>query len=519
MKKILLLNFMFCILFSAFSQTTFQKTYGGGLSEAGNFIVQTADGGYAVCGLRQIPFSYADGYLLRLSAVGDTLWTNMSIGPTDVTAYAITQTADQGYVVAGFYDEQFVGGRDVYLEKRDSIGNLLWLYKYGGGMTDEGYAMQQTSDNGFIIAGMTRSFGSGNADMYIVKTDNSGNLLWTQVFGHSGNEYAYSIKETSDGGFIIAGKGSVGAGGTDMLLVKTNSTGNILWSKTFGTTANEDGYSVEQTNDSGFIIAGSNGVTSGYYNVLLIKTDTSGTLQWSKTYTNLLHNYGKSVRQTADGGYVIAGYTDNTGINSADAYLVKTDGSGNMLWSKTYGVATWTELAYCVQQTNDGGYILSGYTNTASNGHDVYIVKTDSQGNSGCNEAAGSTTVNTISLQVMPDTLSVSSGGAMDLDNPQISSEGTFATLCLITGNDETSRSENQISIYPIPSASEVTLNFRREASRDVLLRNMLGEILFAVTASAVQLKIDMRDFPKGIYFVSARDEKNNLVVRKIVKM
>jgi hypothetical protein len=384
--------------------------------------------------------------------------------------------------------------------------------------------MQPTLDNGFIIAGMTRSFGSGNADMYLVKTDNSGNLLWTHTFGHTGNEYAYSVDETTDGGFIITGKASVGAGGTDMMLVRTDPAGNIIWAKAYGTTANEDGYSVEQTPDGGYIVAGSTGITSGYYDMLLVKTDSSGNLQWAKTYTNLLHDYGKSVRQTNDGGYIIAGYTDNTGITSADGYLVKTDSNGGLLWSKTYGMSSWEELIYCVQQTSDGGYVLSGYTNTTSNGHDVYIVKTDSQGTSGCNEAAGSTTVNTPVLQVTIDILAVSSGGVMAVSTPLLSGEGTFATICLVTGSDERAQNENQISVYPNPSPGMVTILFNDyvpEAGDKLLITNPLGQTVNVFELEAGQRKLELNlegDHVKRIYFVTVI-KKSGILRGKIISI
>jgi hypothetical protein len=442
----------------------------------------------------------------------------MAIGPSDVADYSIIQTEDQGFVVAGYYDDGLNFAREMFLQKMDASGNVTWLYRYGTSMLDECHAMQETSDGGFILAGLTRGFGAGNNDMFLVKTNSSGIPEWSRAYGHTGNDYAYAVKQTSDGGYIVSGKGTTGLGGTDLMLLRTDATGNITWSKSFGTAQNEDGYSVQQTADGGFIVTGSTGPSSAV-NLLLVKTDSSGTLQWAKTYASLVHNYGRCVRITSDGGYVIAGYTDNTGITSADGYLVKTDNNGNLIWSRTYGIGSWEELLYCVVETADGGYILSGYTNTAANGHDVYVVKTDNQGISGCNEADGLTTVNTPTLQEMNDSLSFSSGGGMYVSTPQLSIEGTYSTLCLVTNTNETVPVLNTVSVFPNPSGGIATVSFKDysvEAGDKICITNTLGQVTQAYELSAGQqtLQIDFKD-SKGIYFITLTG-KAGIVAAKV---
>jgi hypothetical protein len=510
MKKLILCTLIFINL-QVFSQATFQKTYGGGLSELAYSIIQTADGGYALCGLRSIPFYYSDGYVLRLDSEGDTIWTNMAVGSSDVGDYSILQTDDQGYMIAGYWDDGLNNAREMYLEKRDTSGNSLWLYRYGAGMLDEGYCVQQTTDDGYILSGMTRSFGAGGSDMYLVKVNSIGTPEWSHTYGHSTNDYAYAVSPTNDGGYILTGKGSAGAGGTDMLLVKTDDLGNIEWSKTIGTAFNEDAYSVQQTSDGGFIAAGSTASSGGSVNLLMVKTDSLGSLLWAKTYSSLAHNYGRCVRLTSDGGYIVAGYTDNTGITSADGYVVKTDDSGNLLWSRTYGIGTWEELLYCVIETNDGGYMFSGYTNTAANGHDVYVIKTDNMGISGCNEADGLTTVNTPSLQVTNDSLSVSAGYIMYVSTPQLNVEGTFSTLCLLTNTKETAL-EEQLSVFPNPSDGIITVSLSDnliEEETEVLITNTLGEVVQTskIANGKQQVEVDFTD-RTGIYFITVSGKK-----------
>src|SRR6185436_10296148 len=187
------------------------------------------------------------------------------------------------------------------------------------------------------------------------------------------------------------------AGATDVYLIKTDSTGNLLWSKTFGGTDEEVGFSTQQTSDGGYIIAGYYGsVGGGGFQIYLLKTDANGGLVWSKTFSG--GGVGFSVQQTMDGGYIISGFNGNS---NASICLIKTDANGNLLWSKTFG-GTNEDWAGSVQQTADGGYVITGYTrNFGSGGYcDIYLIKTDSSGNSGCNQGNLNTIATVPSTQV-----------------------------------------------------------------------------------------------------------------------
>ncbi|MEO0049813.1 MAG: hypothetical protein ABIK42_01550, partial [candidate division WOR-3 bacterium] len=179
---------------------------------------------------------------------------------------------DGGYIIAGGTEY------DVYLIKTDANGNLLWERTFGGENDDWGCSVQQTSDGGYIIAGFTMSFGAGDWDVYLIKTDGNGNLLWERTFGGENDDRGYSVQQTSDEGYIIAGyTWSFGAGRADVYLIKTDDNGNPLWQKTFGGSSWDDGFSIQQTLDGGFIIAGSTGsFGAGNCDVYLIKTDSEG---------------------------------------------------------------------------------------------------------------------------------------------------------------------------------------------------------------------------------------------------
>jgi len=255
-------------------------------------------------------------------------------------------------------------------------------WTYGGSGVDRGSSVQQTSDGGYIIAGRTYSFGAGMEDVYLIKTDANGNEVWYKTYGE--NEWAggYSVQQTSDGGYIIAGwTWSFGAD-DDAYLIKTDANGNTVWTKTFGGSDQDVGYSVQQTSDGGYIIAGwTDSFGAGMLDVYLIKTDANGNTVWTKTFGGSEWEEGNSVQQTSDGGYIIAGYTESFGAGESDVYLIKTNANGDTIWTKTYG-GTNDDEGYSVQQTSDGGYIIASGTNSFGAGEsDVYLIKTDANGN------------------------------------------------------------------------------------------------------------------------------------------
>lgn len=348
---------------------------------------QTADGGYIAVG-----YAWSNGaaessdvYLLKIDGDGNKTWAKTFGGGDWDHAVSVRQTADEGYIISG-HTKSFSAGDDydAYLIKTDSAGNETWFKTFGGTNYETGRSVVQTADGGYIIAGQTKSSDDENGDLYLIKTDGDGNETWSKTFGGDNEDYGRSVRQTYDGGYIVAGyTSSFGAGGVDYYLVKTDGDGNETWSNTYGGVDSDYGASVDQTDDMGYIIAGySKSSGAGSYDAYLVKTDGSGNVIWSNTYGGEKYDYCRSVRQTNDGGYIFTGKTASFGAVNSDVYLVKTDGLGNETWSKTFGGAN-SDYGKSVQQTLDGGFFIAGYTftNGFPSHSEFYLIKTDSNGN------------------------------------------------------------------------------------------------------------------------------------------
>ena len=275
----------------------------------------------------------------------------------------------------------------------NSVGpsSEMWSQVYGGSGSDFAYSLVETSDGGFAIVGGTGSFGAGGSDFWLVKTDANGNMEWNQTYGGAGSESAMALIKTSDGGYAIGGSFDPNYedpfGDRDLWVVKTDSYGNMEWNRTYSDSPLNSCSDLVETNDGGYLLAGGTGRYLVEANIWIIKTDELGNMEWNKRYGGRDHAGANSLVETSDGGYAIAGYL------SQDFWLIKLDGSGNIEWDQTY-FKSGGEEAYSLVETSDGGYALAGVTSGAIGNQsyiDAWMVKTDASGNKIWNQTYGGT--------------------------------------------------------------------------------------------------------------------------------
>ena len=254
----------------------------------------------------------------------------------------------------------------VCITSKFSYSAQYWDVTYGGYYDDFVTAIQQTTDGGYIVAGYTESFDTFFKDLWILKLDEDGNVIWQKTYGGGSADNAFSVNQTSDGGYVVAGStATYGAGYDDIWVLKLDSSGNITWQKAYGGSDQDEAYSIQQTADGGYVVAGyTQSFDTAYYPDdiwVLEKLDGNGNILLAKDIQWDSYERAYSIQQTSDGGYIVAGETMSFGAGvTEDMLVLKLDASGNVSWQKTYG-ELWEQGANDIQQTIDGGYILAGY--------------------------------------------------------------------------------------------------------------------------------------------------------------
>jgi len=322
----------------------------------------------------------------------DSTWDRTYGGVADDTAAGETvQASDGGYAILGDTSSFGAGDSDFWLIKTDAEGNMQWNKTYGGALTETSGDMCVTTDGGYAMSGYTTSFGAGGQDFWLVKTDIAGNMLWNMTYGGTGNEYAYHVVQTVDGGYALLGQtNSFGAGNNDFWLVKTDGSGNVQWNQTYGGTVSDVGIHVLQTDEGGYALLGyTSSFGAGSNDAWLIMTDVAGNMEWNMTYGGTGMEFGQCLEPTSDGGYALACITTSFGAGSLDFWFVKLDASGNMEWNMTYG-GTGSDGPTHFIQTEDDGYAIVGFTTVGSD-QNASLIKTDAFGNMEWNQTYGGT--------------------------------------------------------------------------------------------------------------------------------
>lgn len=356
------------------------KTFGGSQDDIGEWVEQTSDGGYIVAGRTGILAGWQlDALLIKTDANGNMSWNKTFGGSVGDWIECVQQTSDGGYILGGTTIPYGAGDKDWWLIKTDSNGNKVWDKTFGGSSLEVMQRAYQTTDGGYILVGNTFTFSAGGGDIWLIKTDTNGSQVWSRTFGGIYDEYGYDVQQTTDEGYIIAGLTySYGAGNGDAWLIKTDLNGNKIWNRTFGGSGSDWGHSVRQTSDGDYIIGGATASSgAGLRDAWVIKTDSSGTALWTKTYGGSNNDQCQTVEQTSDGGYIISGTKDD---GPGDFWLIKADTNGNELWNKTFG-GSGVDSGRSAHQTSDEGYIIVGETSSFGAGMiDVWLIKVAPEG-------------------------------------------------------------------------------------------------------------------------------------------
>lgn len=363
---------LFSSLFAQGPSIIWERTYGGQDDDYAYAMKPTLDGGYILCGkTKSFGAEFGDIYLVKTDSQGNMLWSKTFGRDTTDVGWDVQQTSDRGYIIIGFTYHFGSWYPDIFMVRTNHEGEMLWNKIFDWGFINSGYSIQQTFDGCYIIAGCKAD------DAYVIKTDSMGDTIWTRTYGGTNDEVFYSIQQTSDSGYIAAGyTSSFGEGWDDVYLVKTDSYGNEIWAKTFGSDEWESARSVQQTPDGGYILCGSSSsFGSSVRSVYLIKTNADGESLWTRTYGGAYVDKGQFIQQTFDGGYIITGETQSFGSGEADILVLKIDSLGNLSWMKAYGGIYWDE-GYSIYQTQDEGFIIAGSTTSEDFNTDAFLLKT-----------------------------------------------------------------------------------------------------------------------------------------------
>ena len=317
----------------------------------------------------------------------DTLWTKTIGGTSSEYGSSIQQTSDGGYIISGRTYSYGAGNTDAWLIKTDELGNVDWFQTYGDTGPDQANCVKQTLDGGYIITGSKYNFDELDSDLWLIKTDENGNIEWEHTYGGTDYDSGWSVIQTSDENYLVAGS-TTDNFYTDSPLgwvLKTDAQGNELWNKIFGTYFTSEGFkSIEETLDGGFILAGG----KPYYTfsppeAWLVKIDEEGNQEWEGYFGDEGYDHFSSVIQTTDGGYIMSGSLDSApfGAGHYRAWLVKTNSYGNFEWEQTYGDSDEYNAGISAMQTLDEGYFLSGWVENLGSQKDIFLLKTDSSGN------------------------------------------------------------------------------------------------------------------------------------------
>ncbi len=350
------------------------RTYGGRYSDGAWSLQETEDGGFILVGNTAARGEGSDLWLIRVDQAGNSIWSRILGGSGEDIGYFVKETKDGGYIITGSSKSFGMGEERLWLVKMDGNGSLVWDKTFGGfvfSSGDGGWSVDETEDGGYIVTGYTQSLGKGRKDLWLLRTDGQGGLIWDRNYGGPEDDVGISVLQSRDGGYIVAGRtASFGKNGDDIWLLKTNSLGDVTWNATFGGGKDDAGFQVVELAD-GYALVGRTESGSDSDRIILIRTDLRGREIWEKAHQG---GSGTSLQRTRDGGFIIAGRIDSK-ESGRDALIIKTDSAGGEEWRKTFGGKA-DDIGTFALQSRDGDYVLAGITSSFGAGaEDAWLIK------------------------------------------------------------------------------------------------------------------------------------------------
>ena len=500
-KYFILLLFLIIPVFSN-AQIAFQKAYYQ-MSLYQSLTKPTSDDGYIMSGQCYSSTTNEDAFLMKLNAFGDTLWTKSYAHPGYDDGKNVIQANDGGFFMVA----------SSYVLKTDSIGQPLWSRSFYSQFDANVFCAVESTNGDLIIAGRVYFSAPNPEQLLIAKLDSNGNLLFAKSFGAFHSFSPSSIHITNDNGYIISGQSDYVGPNNDGVLIKTDSSGNPLWTRKYGSNqADWFNYAI-QLNDGSFMAIGA---SVSNYGIFLVKADTSGNLLWAKTYKInpfSSYNLGYMINKTSDNNLVFCGKTSG----GETPLLGKIDTSGSVIWVKGYRpvIASVNACFNSVFETSDLGLIASGYFAPSSSGY-LYLIKTDSAGNSNC-------FVNNYSLTVMPliskDSSFIYTTTNSNITNLTVQAEcfcDTSNTLCIGTGL-EAFHSVSSINVSPNPFSNKLDISMGSEMLYKIILYDISGRnLLQRKFTNSVSLNTEQ--LAKGLYLYEVRGKNGLCKKGKVVK-
>ncbi|MBA3662608.1 MAG: T9SS type A sorting domain-containing protein [Bacteroidetes bacterium] len=529
--KLLITSLMAIFILVCKSQTIFQRTYDIGSGTEITKKIINVSGGYVMAGYSSSSSLQKDILIIQTNSTGNVVWSKTYSGVKDDEATDIISTYDGGFAVTGLTKSFATTGTDsvnAFIMKLDAVGNIIWSKAFGGNAHDAGNAILQTSDSGFVVTGYTESFGGGNKDVLIIKTNKNGNTTWMKAFGGSNPDVGNSICKSASNNYFLTGSTGITGSQNIILSLYINPSGNLIWHKTYDFTLSASnfqriGFGALENNNKQFLITGKVGSgTFGDAQAFLLNIDSTGnSVNWARAYVlNSGDCSARSIQSLPDGGYVLGGSMGNY-----SPALIKVNSSGLRQWSYYYGsmnVPAIQGFGYSVAKAGDKGFALSGYYLPGStNDTSAVIIKTDSLGNSSCNFANtfGSGT-NTLTAIVSQISSTLTSGGTSFNISPSVISPVISPnTLCLTVGIGSTSKENPFIDIYPNPFNANTVIRFNEYLEDvEINLYDLLGKKLRTIgNISGNEYELSSEGLDAGVYFLILKHNNNSISKIKLV--